>query len=124
MLLRSGAAGTRERLCVMIAWPAVPGHHSKGQFSSPRFYILVIKPLFVLVIQTFVPSKATPLGPAGTANVPITKPSLARSLVTLLPVWFATQMLVPSNATPVGFEPTGSVPSSVASRACTLLTLL
>ncbi len=52
------------------------------------------------------PSKATPIGPVPTAKVPSVVPSLARSLVTLLLLKFATQMLVPSKATPIGAAPT------------------
>src|ERR1017187_5064945 len=52
------------------------------------------------------PSKAIPkgFGPAG--KVPSTAPVLARSLVTLLPPKFATQILAPSKATPTGLVPT------------------
>src|SRR6266581_3455591 len=48
------------------------------------------------------PSKAKPSGEIPTVNVPRFLPSLARSLLTLLLLIFATQMLAPSKATLTG----------------------
>src|SRR5204863_382553 len=59
-----------------------------------------------------------------TAKVPSTAPSLARSLVTMLPPVFVTQMLAPSKATPRGSGSTANVPSVVPSLARSLVTLL
>src|SRR5260370_13876951 len=72
------------------------------------------------------PSKATPLGPEPTAKVPSTAPSLARSLLTVLPLLFVTQMLAPSKATPWGPAPTAKgLPGwGAPSLARSLLTLL
>ena len=49
-------------------------------------------------------------GSSPTRNVPRVVPSLARSLVTVPPPKFATQMLAPSKAVAIGFAPTENVP--------------
>src|SRR5260370_1372793 len=69
------------------------------------------------------PSKATLRGVVPTTKVPSTAPSLARSLVTLLPLTFVTQMLAPSKASAKGLVPTIKVPSTAPSLARNLATL-
>src|SRR6202049_2250832 len=69
------------------------------------------------------PSKATPVG-VPTVKVPRIEPSLARSLVTLLPPKFDTQMLAPSKAMNCGLVPTAKVPRAEPSLARSLVTLL
>src|SRR5207244_6653703 len=54
-------------------------------------------PLAKFATQMLPPSNATPPGPEPTGNVPWAVPSLARSLLNVLPPLFATQMLLPSD---------------------------
>jgi hypothetical protein len=62
--------------------------------------------LLLLDPQILAPSKATPDGFAPTGNVPMFTPSIARSLVTLWLLEFATRMWVPSKATEGSPRPT------------------
>src|SRR5579864_4684721 len=59
-----------------------------------------------LPTQTLAPSKARPKGNLPTAYVPTTAPVDTATLLTVLPLKFATQRYVPSNTAVRGLAPT------------------
>src|SRR6266700_2054242 len=74
--------------------------------------------------QTLAPSKASPLGPSPTPNVPSPEPSLIIKRVTEALFELLTHTLIPSEITERGPLPTKNVPSTAPVLAFSFVTVL